>query len=304
MTLKEAMKSIKPASQALRQQAKQRWDQVAKPLGSLGVLEEDIIRIAAASGSLAVSLRPRAIVVMCGDNGVVKEGVTQTGQEVTAIVAGNMARGNSCVCLMARQAGADVIPVDVGMACRDAVPGVVNRKVAYGTKDFLEEPAMTREETVKAMEAGADMAVELKERGYVLAGSGEMGIGNTTTSSALLSVLLNMDPELVTGRGAGLTTAGYNRKVQVIREGIRIRKPSGRGSGGRAVQSGRTGFSGSDRILHRMRGLRPAGGAGRTHNRGSSSGSCQNQPGCKRISAGLPRFSRACRGNGSGCSWP
>ena len=138
MTLKEAMNSIKPASQALRQQAKQRWDQVAKPLGSLGVLEEDIIRIAAASGSLAVSLRPRAIVVMCGDNGVVKEGVTQTGQEVTAIVAGNMARGNSCVCLMARQAGADVIPVDVGMACRDAVPGVVNRKVAYGTKDFLE----------------------------------------------------------------------------------------------------------------------------------------------------------------------
>ena len=190
MTLKEAMNSIKPARQALRQQAKQRWDQVAKPLGSLGVLEEDIIRIAAASGSLAVSLRPRAIVVMCGDNGVVKEGVTQTGQEVTAIVAGNMARGNSCVCLMARQAGADVIPVDVGMACRDAVPGVVNRKVAYGTKDFLEEPAMTMEETVRAMEAGADMAVELKERGYVLAGSGEMGIGNTTTSSALLSVLL------------------------------------------------------------------------------------------------------------------
>ena len=227
MTLKEAMNSIKPASQALRQQAKQRWDQVAKPLGSLGVLEEDIIRIAAASGSLAVSLRPRAIVVMCGDNGIVKEGVTQTGQEVTAIEAGNMAQGNSCVCLMARQAGADVIPVDVGMACRDAGPGVVNRKVAYGTKDFLEAPAMTREETVKAMEAGADMAVELKERGYVLAGSGEMGIGNTTTSSALLSVLLNMDPELVTGRGAGLTTAGYNRKVQVIREGIRIRKPSG-----------------------------------------------------------------------------
>jgi len=154
MTLKEAMKSIKPASQALRRQAKQRWDKVAKPLGSLGVLEEDIIRIAAASGSLAVSLHPRAIVVMCGDNGVVKEGVTQTGQEVTAIVAGNMAQGNSCVCLMARQAGADVIPVDVGMACHDAVPGMVNRKVAYGTKDFLEEPAMTREETVKAMEAG------------------------------------------------------------------------------------------------------------------------------------------------------
>ena len=220
MTLKEAMKSIKPASQALRQQAKQRWDQVAKPLGSLGVLEEDIIRIAAASGSLAVSLRPRAIVVMCGDNGVVKEGVTQTGQEVTAIVAGNMARGNSCVCLMARQAGADVIPVDVGMACRDAVPGVVNRKVAYGTKDFLEEPAMTMEETVRAMEAGADMAMELKERGYVLAGSGEMGIGNTTTSSAVTAALLQCGAEEVTGRGAGLTDQGLARKQQVVRTAL------------------------------------------------------------------------------------
>lgn len=227
MTLREAIGTIKPIDQAIRRQAKQHWDQVAKPLESLGVLEEDIIRIAAASGSLAVSLHPRAIVVMCGDNGVVKEGVTQTGQEVTAIVAGNMAQGNSCVCLMARQAGADVIPVDVGMACHEAVPGVVDRKVAYGTKDFLEEPAMTREETVKAMEAGVNMASELRKRGYVLAGSGEMGIGNTTTSSAILSVLLDMDPELVTGRGAGLTTAGYSRKVQVIREGIRIHKPSG-----------------------------------------------------------------------------
>ena len=111
MTLREAIGTIKPIDQAIRRQAKQHWDQVAKPLESLGVLEEDIIRIAAASGSLAVSLHPRAIVVMCGDNGVVKEGVTQTGQEVTAIVAGNMAQGNSCVCLMARQAGAAIVCV-------------------------------------------------------------------------------------------------------------------------------------------------------------------------------------------------
>lgn len=217
---------------------------------------------------------------MCGDNGVVKEGVTQTGQEVTAIVAGNMARGNSCVCLMARQAGADVIPVDVGMACRDAVPGVVNRKVAYGTKDFLEEPAMTREETVKAMEAGADMAVELKERGYVLAGSGEMGIGNTTTSSACFPCFL-----IWTGTGDGPGGRSDHCRLQPQGTGHKGRHPHPkavrRGSGGRAVQSGRTGFGGSDRILHRMRGLRPAGGAGRTHNRGSSSGSCQNQPDVK-----------------------
>ena len=225
--LNQQLFMISQPNEKVMEAAWQRWDSIGKPLRSLGALERAVVKMAGMENTVNVKMDKRAIVVLCGDHGVVKEGVTQTGQEVTAIVAGNMARGNSCVCLMARQAGADVIPVDVGMACRDAVPGVVNRKVAYGTKDFLEEPAMTREETVKAMEAGADMAVELKERGYVLAGSGEMGIGNTTTSSALLSVLLNMDPELVTGRGAGLTTAGYNRKVQVIREGIRIRKPSG-----------------------------------------------------------------------------
>lgn len=225
MKLMEAVGKVRPADEAVRREALKRWDRVAKPLNSLGVLEEDIVRIAAASGRTSVSLGRKAIVVMCGDNGVVKEGVTQTGQEVTAIVAENMARGNSCVCLMAAQAGADVIPVDVGMVREEEIPGVLNRKVALGTRDFLEEPAMTREEAVKAMEAGIGMAVRLKAEGYDLAGSGEMGIGNTTTSSAVLSVLLKAEPELVTGRGAGLSSEGLSRKVEVIREGIRIHAP-------------------------------------------------------------------------------
>lgn len=225
MTLMEAVRKVKPVDQAVRNKAKEHWDRVAKPLGSLGVLEEDIVRIAAALGRVEVSLNPKAIVVMCGDNGIVKEGVTQTGQEVTAIVAGNMAQGKSCVCLMAKQAGADVIPVDVGMASQRAIPGVLDRKIACGTRDFLEGPAMAREETVRAMETGIEIACLLKDRGYELAGSGEMGIGNTTTSSAVLSVLLDREPEAVTGRGAGLSTKGYSRKVQVIKEGIRIHSP-------------------------------------------------------------------------------
>lgn len=225
MTLWEAIKGVRPVCEDVRRQALEHWDRVAKPLGSLGVLEEDIVRIAAASRRPDVSLKRKAIVVMCGDNGIVKEGVTQTGQEVTAIVAGNMARGDSCVCIMAGLAGADVIPVDVGMACREEIPGVHNHKVARGTRDFLEGPAMTREETVMAMEAGIRMALWLKDQGYELAGSGEMGIGNTTTSSAVLSVLLDADAELVTGRGAGLSAEGCSRKIQVIREGIRIHAP-------------------------------------------------------------------------------
>lgn len=225
MTFEEAVKSVEAVDEAAMKQARGRWDQVAKPLNSLGVLEENIVRIAGATGSSQISIGKKAIVVMCADNGIVEEGVTQTGQEVTAIVAGNMAKGCSCVCIMAKQAGADVIPVDVGMANREEIPGVMTRKTAYGTGNFLKGPAMSRSQAVKAIETGIEMACELKKKGYGLAGSGEMGIGNTTTSSAVLSVLLHTEPEIVTGRGAGLTTDGYRRKIQVIRDGIRLNCP-------------------------------------------------------------------------------
>lgn len=206
--------------------AKRRWDSVAKPLNSLGVLERDLIRIAAVQKNADISLEGKAIVVMCADNGIVEEGVTQTGQEVTAIVAGHMGEAAACVSLMASLAGARVIPVDVGMVNDADSQGVVLRKVARGTKNFLKEPAMTREETIQALEAGIRTAAELKAAGCELAGSGEMGIGNTTTSSAVLSVLLNQPPNVVTGRGAGLDTPSLKRKIQVIEEGIRLRRPN------------------------------------------------------------------------------
>lgn len=225
MTIEEAVKAVKETDSKAAQEAALRWDKVAKPLNSLGELEKDIIRIAGAQGNSDISIGRKAIVVMCADNGIVEEGVTQTGQEVTAIVAGNMAVGRSCVCLMADRAGADVIPVDVGMASKEPVHGVLWRRVARGTRNFLKEPAMSRAETVQAIEEGIAMAFELKARGYELAGSGEMGIGNTTTSSAVLSALLKVEPETVTGRGAGLTTTGYRRKVQVIKEGLALHMP-------------------------------------------------------------------------------
>lgn len=228
MTLEEAVKSVKAPDQEVMRRALAHWDSVAKPLNSLGVLEEDIARVAAASGSHRISIDKKAIVVMCADNGIVAEGVTQTGQEVTGIVAGNMARGESCVCLMAGISGADVIPVDVGMVSEGAAPGLMNRKIACGTRDFLKEPAMSRAQAAEAMEVGIEIAVMLKEKGYGLAGTGEMGIGNTTTSSAVLSVLLDREPRLVTGRGAGLSTEGVKKKVQVIEQGIRLHQPDKR----------------------------------------------------------------------------
>ncbi len=228
MKLEEAIANVKPVCRKAAEESRRRWDSIAKPLNGLGVLEEDIVRIAAAQRTADVALKPRAIAVMCGDNGIVEEGVTQTGQDVTSIVAGHMGTGQSCVCLMASCADAHVIPVDVGMAGEGELPGVISRRVANGTKNFLKEPAMTREQTVAALETGIWTAELLKDKGVGLAGSGEMGIGNTTTSSAVISVLLDLPPERVTGRGAGLDTPGFQRKIHVIKEGIRLRRPDPR----------------------------------------------------------------------------
>ena len=225
MTLQEILETVGEPDEEAALLAKRHWDSVAKPLNSLGVLERDLIRIAAVQRTSDISIDGKAIVVMCADNGIVEEGVTQTGQEVTAIVAGHMGKNTSCVCLMASLAGARVVPVDVGMACDADSRGVLPRKIVRGTRNFLKEPAMTREETIRAMEVGIEIAAMLKEEGCRLAGSGEMGIGNTTTSSAVLSVLLNQPAGVVTGRGAGLDTPSLHRKIQVIEEGIRLRKP-------------------------------------------------------------------------------
>ena len=133
---------------------------------------------------------------MCADNGVVAEGVTQTGQEVTAIVAENFLTGDTSACVMCRQCGTDVFPVDVGMVSDTKVPR--DLKVMNGTQNMAKEPAMTREEAVRGIEAGIEMVRRLKEKGYTLIATGEMGIGNTTTSSAVASVLLDKPVEMMT----------------------------------------------------------------------------------------------------------
>ncbi|GLC77896.1 nicotinate-nucleotide--dimethylbenzimidazole phosphoribosyltransferase [Lacrimispora brassicae] len=208
--------------------ARKRWAQVAKPLNSLGVLEDDIVKMAGIRETSKVGMDKRALVILCADNGIVEEGVTQTGREVTALVAENMTRGDSSVCIMAEQAGVDVFPVDIGVA-RDLVSGsrypLISRKTAYGTKNFHREPAMKREEAVRSIETGIKLVRELAEAGYQLIATGEMGIGNTTTSSAVASMLLNKAPEVLTGRGAGLNDEGLKRKLGVIKEAVETYGP-------------------------------------------------------------------------------
>lgn len=224
MTLEETLAMIKPLDENAMNIAKKRWNSIAKPLHSLGKMEELVIQIAGITGSPDMAVQKRALVPMCADNGVVEEGVTQTGQEVTAIVAENFLSGDTSACVMSRQCGTEVLPVDIGMVVDTRVPK--DLKVAYGTANMTKGPAMTRAQAVQALEAGIEMVRRLKEDGYGLLATGEMGIGNTTTSSAVASVLLNQPVETMTGRGAGLSGDGLTRKINAIKKAIEVNHPN------------------------------------------------------------------------------
>ena len=223
MTLEETLARIRPLDKNAMEIAAKRWDSIAKPLHSLGKMEKLVIQIAGITGSPDMALQKRALVPMCADNGVVEEGVTQTGQEVTAIVAENFLSGDTSACVMSRQCGTEVIPVDIGMAVDTSVPK--DLKVAYGTANMTKGPAMSREQAVQALEAGIEMVRRLKEEGYGILATGEMGIGNTTTSSAVASVLLDRPVEEMTGRGAGLSGDGLTRKINAIKRAIELNRP-------------------------------------------------------------------------------
>ncbi len=218
LQFKQILETIVPGDEKASELCRARWNSIAKPLHSLGWMEDAIARIAAAQHSADVRTAKKILVPMCADNGIVAEGVTQTGQVVTSIVAENFLDEKSCAAIMCRLAGADIRPIDIGMVVD--TPRVEKRKIAYGTRNFAKEPAMTREEAVRALMVGITLAKELKEQGYDLIATGEMGIGNTTTSSAAASALLGVPAVEMTGRGAGLSSEGLNTKICVIQEAI------------------------------------------------------------------------------------
>ena len=225
MTLPELLKTIKPLDEKAEELSHKHWDSIAKPLDSLGKLETAVRHIAALTGNINVDISKRCVLIFCADNGVVAQGVTQCDSSVTATVSENFTKGNTSVCAMARAAHADIVPVDIGIEREMNVPGLIDRKIRLGTADMTKGPAMTREEAENAILTGIDMVRRLKEQGYGIIATGEMGIGNTTTSSAVVSVLMNKPVEDVTGRGAGLDKAGLNRKVNAIRKAIEMNRP-------------------------------------------------------------------------------
>lgn len=219
---REELKSIKPdmPDENIGKLVKAGWDRIAKPLDGLGVFEDLISRIGMISGSADIDIRKKAVIIMCADNGIVDEGVSQCGREVTLAVARSMGEAGTSVGKMAAYVQADTIPVDIGIDTSEKIEGVLDRKVRRGTRNFATEPAMTDEETLKAISVGIDMVRICRDLGYRLIATGEMGIGNTTTSSAVASALLKINPDDITGRGAGLDDDGLSRKRTVIKKSI------------------------------------------------------------------------------------
>lgn len=222
MTLQETIEKIRPLSREAMDAAWKRWNDTSIPLHSLGKLQDAVVRIAGMLRTPKVALDKKALVVMCADNGVVEEGISQSGQEVTKIIAENFLREKATAAIFCRKSGADVFPVDIGIASDTILP---NYKVAYGTKNFAKEPAMTKEQAVRAIEVGIHMAEKLYDQGYRILATGEMGIGNTTTSSAMTAAFTGVSVEKVTGRGAGLSSAGLDKKIRVIQDALNYYRP-------------------------------------------------------------------------------
>ncbi len=212
--------TVKALDEDIRKKVLYNFDCVAKPIDGLGRFETIIAQIGAVLETEEIDISKKAVIIMCADNGIVSEGISQSGQEVTLAVAKNMAAEKSSVGKMAKIANADTIPVDIGMNCREHILGVLDRKVMPGTKNFRCEPAMTEAEALRAVFSGIDLAADCREKGYRILATGEMGIGNTTTSSAVAAALLGCEACEVTGRGAGLCDAKLEKKQRIIAEAI------------------------------------------------------------------------------------
>lgn len=210
---------------AFRYRARRRWDSLGKPLRSLERLEEIICDVAAVQKSEEVYFAHPRLYVMCADNGVVAEGISQSGQEVTSFVAQSLARGDSTVCHLAKTTGCEVIPVDIGINNFAGNDKVWNYNIKNGTDNLAHGPAMSISEAIDAIEVGMILAERAKEECVDVLLIGEMGIGNTTTSSAVASVLLDQPVDVMTGRGAGLSDEGLVRKIDTIIKSIDINQP-------------------------------------------------------------------------------
>jgi nicotinate-nucleotide--dimethylbenzimidazole phosphoribosyltransferase len=224
--LAQTIKAITPLDEKSMAAARERQAELTKPAGSLGRLESLSIQIAGITGRLDPPLTERAIIVAAGDHGVTAEGVSAYPAAVTPQMVLNFLNGGAAINVLARQAGARVVVLDVGVAADlPAHPDLINAKIAHATANLAQGPAMSRDQAIQAIEAGIAAASREYERGLHLIGTGDMGIGNTTPSSAICAVLTGADVASVTGRGTGIDETTRRHKVAVIERALTINKP-------------------------------------------------------------------------------
>ncbi|OMF24817.1 nicotinate-nucleotide--dimethylbenzimidazole phosphoribosyltransferase [Paenibacillus sp. FSL H8-0548] len=223
--LAETIERIKPFDEETAALAMKYSDGLTKPPGSLGKLESISIQLAGISGQLWPDLSRKAVIVMAGDHGVCEEGVSAFPQAVTPQMVMNFLNGGAAVNVLARQAGAEVVCVDIGVNADLEHELLISRKVVRGTANMAKQPAMTREETLQAILVGIEVVNEQVQRGCQLFATGEMGIGNTTASAALTTVLTGLAPEESVGRGTGINDASWLNKVAVVKRAIAINNP-------------------------------------------------------------------------------
>ena len=224
--LSNMIEMIKPLDEGAVAEARARQNQLTKPQGSLGRLEELSIQLAGIQGKPIPQIRHKAIITMAGDHGVVAEKVGNWPQEVTAQMVSNFLDGGAGINVIARQAGARIIVVDMGVATElEPNPQLLSRKVAFGTQNIALGPAMTREQSVTAIETGIEVVVAEVAKGLDIVGTGDMGIGNTTASSAICAVMTGKPVAEVTGRGTGITDEQLAHKIEVIKRALAVNRP-------------------------------------------------------------------------------
>jgi len=225
--LDKTIGSIVGIDRGIEKMALTRLADQARPQGSLGVLEPLSARLAAIAGVIDVKLEKKVVVTCAGDHGVVEEGVSLFPQEVTEQMVHNFVIKGASINVLAKHAGAESLAADIGVKAEfDPTLPIIHKKVARGTENFTKGPAMSREQAVAAIEAGIEIVEELVAEGRLdMLGTGDMGIGNTTPSTAIIAVLSGEKVEDLTGRGTGINDAALQRKIDVIKKGIEVNKP-------------------------------------------------------------------------------
>ena len=225
-SLSQILKEIKPLDEGAMAEARTRQNMLTKPRGSLGRLEELSVKIAGITGKVMPHIEQKAIVTMAGDHGVIAEGVSAYPQEVTAQMVYNFLRGGAGINVLAKHIGARVVVVDMGVAANlEPHPSLVSRKIAFGTGNMAKEPAMSREQASQAIESGIEVINEEVAKGLDIIGVGDMGIGNTTASSAICAAITGEPVAKVTGRGTGISDEQLALKVKVIETALALNKP-------------------------------------------------------------------------------